>query len=179
MVRRTGAVVWLTGLPATGKSTIARSLERRLAEEGVVTLLLDSDDLRSALTPDASYTDEDRDRFYAAVGHIAELGAQGGAVVIVAATAPRRAYRNEVRSRVERFVEVLLICDPTELERRDPKGLYARARAGEITRLPGRGVPYEDPAAPELVFDTARTSASTIAAEIRGYLDAAPLATAG
>lgn len=178
MRRRAGSVVWLTGLPATGKTTIARILESELGDRGVVTLLLDSDDLRSVLTPQAAYTDDERDRFYGAVGHLAELGARGGALVLVAATAPKRVYRDRVRARVDEFVEVLLICDPTKLEQRDPKGLYARAKAGEISRLPGRGAPYEDPVSPELVFDTARTSARSVAAEILDHLERSSRLTA-
>ena len=166
-----GGVVWLTGLPATGKTTIARILERELRKRGAATLMLDSDDLRSVLTPEPTYSESERDRFYAVIGHLADLGARGGAVVLVAATAPKRAYRDRVRERVERFVEVLLICSPDVLERRDPKGLYARWRKGEIANLPGRDATYEDPASPELVFDTGRSLPSDIAREILEELD--------
>jgi adenylylsulfate kinase len=161
-----GAVVWLTGLPATGKTTLARLIEGELAARGVVTLVLDSDDLREVLTPRPTYSEAERDWFYAAIGRLAELGANGGAVVLIAATGPKRSYRDRVRERVERFIEVLLICDPERLEERDPKGLYARLRRGEIANLPGRDAPYEDPRTPELVFDTARSTAAEIAGEI-------------
>lgn len=161
-----GAVVWLTGLPASGKTTVARILESELASRDAVTLMLDSDDLRRVMTPSPSFDEKERDIFYATIGRIAQLGARGGAIVIVAATGPKRAYRDRVRSGVDRFAEVLLIADPEVLEARDPKGLYRAARAGTITTLPGVGVPYEDPLAPELVFDTGRTAAHEIAMAI-------------
>jgi adenylylsulfate kinase len=170
-VRASGAVVWLTGLPATGKSTVARILETELSAAGVATLVLDSDDLRSVLTPQATFSEAERDFFYGAVGHLAELGAKGGAVVIVAATAPKRCYRDRVREHVARFIEVLLICTPELLEERDPKGLYARFAKAEIANLPGRDAAYEDPTSPELVFDTSRSRAIDIAKEIADELE--------
>src|SRR5688572_13606926 len=148
-----GAVVWLTGIPATGKTTVARVLLDELTSRDVPTLFLDSDDLRKVMTPEPTYSEEERDIFYAMIGHVAKLGAEGGSVVIVAATAPKRIYRDRVREQVESFVEVLIICDPEILERRDPKGLYAKAKAGEVRDLPGYDLPYEDPRAPELIFD--------------------------
>lgn len=149
-------------MPATGKTTLARELVSALHHQKRVTLWLDSDDLRRVLTPNPRYTDEERDQFYEAIAHLAVLGVEGGSIVIVSATAPFRRYRDELRARVDRFIEIWLRCDVRELEERDPKGLYAAARRGEVTRLPGVGAPYEVPHAAELVFDTDKTDLSTM-----------------
>ena len=166
-----GAVVWLTGIPATGKTTVARILRDELTSRDVPTLLLDSDELRRVMTPEPTYSDEERDVFYRTIGYVAKLASDGGSVVIIAATAPKRSYRDRVRAEVESFVEVLLICDPELLEMRDPKGLYAKAKAHEIQNLPGYDLPYEDPLAPELIFDSGRTSSTEIAMAILRLLE--------
>lgn len=164
------SLVWLTGLPATGKSTVAAHLRDVLAIRSVSAIVLDGDDVRRILTPNPTYSDEERDRFYADLGALAALVSHQKAVAIVAATAPRRAYRDRARSLVDRFVEVLLVADRAVVERRDPKGLYARARVGRIDRLPGRGAPYEAPECPDLVFDTGVRPAEEIAVEIADFL---------
>ncbi len=159
-----GLVVWLTGRPASGKSTLARALETRLRARGLATLWLDSDSLRRILTPEPTYDDAERKRFYGALAHLAALAAAGGAVAIVSATAARRAYRDACRAAVgDRFVEVWVRCDLETLRARDPKGLYGRAARDTITRLPGVGVPYEPPEAPELVLDTADAGVEALA----------------
>jgi adenylylsulfate kinase len=151
-----GAVIWITGRPATGKSTLAKGLLTQLAARGQATLWLDSDDLRPFLTPNPDYSDGERDRFYAAVGHLARRGAEGGSVVVVSATASKRGYRDEVRKDVPRFSEVWLTCDRDELRRRDIKGLYKASEAGEIQNLPGVGAEYEAPKNPDVVIDTGK-----------------------
>ena len=166
-----GAVVWLTGIPATGKTTVARILRDELTSRDVPTMLLDSDELRRVMTPAPTYSEEERDIFYRTIGYVAELAANGGSVVVIAATAPKRSYRDHVRGKVESFVEVLLICDPEILELRDVKGLYARAKTGEIHGLPGYDLPYEDPRQPELIFDSGRTSSTEIAMAILRLLE--------
>lgn len=155
---RHGAVIWLTGRPASGKTTVAAVVIERLRAAGVATLWLDSDDLRTVLTPAPTYSDAERDAFYGALGHLAKLGAAGGVTVVVSATAPRRRYRDEVRRAVPHFLEVYLTAPLSELTRRDPKGLYAATRVGAVERLPGLGADYEEPLAPELVIPTERTS---------------------
>jgi adenylylsulfate kinase len=150
-----GAVVWLTGIPATGKTTVARILKDELTSRDVPTMFLDSDALRAVMMPAPSGTEEERDVFYATLGHVAALGAEGGSVVVVAAAAPKRIYRDRVRQRVESFVEVLLICDPEILELR---GTHAVSKPSDL--------PYEDPRDPELIFDSGRTSATEIAMAI-------------
>jgi len=139
-----GVVVWFTGLPASGKSTLAARVRDRLDHA----IVLDSDQLREVLGT-ADYAR--RDEFYAVLGRLAALLAGQGHVVLVAATAPRRAHRDQARALAPRFVEVYVQTPLDECERRDPKGLYARARADGATVLPGIGAPYEPPLAPEVI----------------------------
>jgi bifunctional enzyme CysN/CysC len=147
-VTERGIVVWFTGLPASGKTTLAREVRVALpAARSCV--LLDSDELRAALGADR-YAAGDRDAFYATVGRLASLLAAQGHVVLVAATAPRRAHRATVDPAIRRL-EVHVDTPLATCEARDPKGLYARARAGEIQGMTGIDDPYEAPEAAELV----------------------------
>jgi adenylylsulfate kinase len=145
----TAAIAWFTGLPASGKTTLARRVRAELARKSVESILLDSDELRSVLAT-ADYTPAGRDAFYETVGRLALLLAEQGHVVLVAATAPRRLHRDRVRARATRFVQVW-VATPAEIcEARDPKGLYAKARAGDAPDLPGGGAPYEPPQAADV-----------------------------
>lgn len=137
--------VWLTGLPASGKSTIARALKSAL---GPGVALLESNELRRVLTPRPTYSPEERDAFYAAIVHVAGLLVDHGVPVIIDATGHRRAYRDAARRRIGRFLEVFVDCPVDVCAARDPKGLYHGAAAA---RLPGVGVPYEPPERPDLV----------------------------
>ncbi len=157
----TGAVVWVTGLPASGKSTFARSLRDRLRDGGVAAAVLDGDAVRAALVPAPGYDPAGRAAFYETLGNLALALAAEGLVAIVAATAHRRAFRDRVRTRLSsgaetrqgppRFVEVLVDVPPEVCAARDPKGLWAKARAGEAPELPGGAIAYERPLAPEVV----------------------------
>jgi adenylylsulfate kinase len=147
--RDLGAVVWFTGLPASGKSTLAAAVRERL---GNVPVLLDSDALREILGA-TGYGRTDRDAFYAVLGRLATMLAEQGHVVLVAATAPRRAYRDAVRAAAPRFLEVHVATPHAVCEVRDRKGLYARARAGQAPDLPGLGADYESPRRPDVVAD--------------------------
>ena len=143
--------VWLTGPPASGKSTVARALSDALRSRGVRAVVFESDALRAILTPDATYEPGERGRFYAEVADLAALLVGQGVPVIVDATAPRRAHRERLRDAVRDFLEVL-VATPREIcERRDPKGLYARARGGDAPHLPGATEAYEPPANPGVV----------------------------
>jgi adenylylsulfate kinase len=146
-----GAVVFATGLPSSGKSTLARRLVERLRAAGRPSVLLDGDEARAALVPPPGYAPAERDAFYATLARLAALLARQGLVVAVAATASRRAHRAEARALAPRFVEVLVDVVPEECARRDPKGLWARARAGGAPDLPGAGPPYERPERPDVV----------------------------
>lgn len=153
-----GAIVWFTGLPASGKTTLARRAQARLTAAGQPAVLLDSDELRDVLDAH-SYAPGDRDRFYRALAALAALLARQGVVALVAATAPRREDRDRARGELGRgpapgrFVEVWVNTPLAACEVRDPKGLYAQARRGEAGQLPGVGVAYEPPVSPEVTAD--------------------------
>jgi adenylylsulfate kinase len=144
----TGIVVWFTGLPASGKTTLARRVRAQLP----AAILLDSDELRDVLAA-GDYGAGDRARFYAVVGRLAAMLAAQDHVVLVAATASRRTYRDAARVLAPRFLEVWVRTPLAACEARDVKGLYARARAGDAPTLPGIGEPYEAPDAAEIVAD--------------------------
>ncbi|HWO20988.1 MAG TPA: adenylyl-sulfate kinase [Kofleriaceae bacterium] len=146
-----GIVVWLTGLPQSGKSTLARRVQDRLAPRRAC-VLLDSDEVRAAIGA-GGYGAGDRDAFYGLLASLAGLLARQGHAVLVAATAPRRGYRAAARAAAPRFVEVWVTTPLAACEARDTKGLYASARRGEAPELPGLGAAYEPPEAPEVVAD--------------------------
>ncbi len=147
----TGAVVWFTGLPASGKSTLAAMVRERIAADRPC-VVLDSDAVRAALGADR-YVGADRDGFYEALAGLAGLLARQGQVVLVAATAPLRAHRELARAAAPLYFEVWVRTPLATCEARDPKGLYARARAGTAPTLPGIGVPYEPPLAPDVIAE--------------------------
>lgn len=156
-----GCVIWLTGLPASGKSTLAREVKRLLAERGVHAVILDSDDMRRVLTPQARYTEEEREWFYAVIAHLAAWLARSGICVLVAATAHRRAYRERARQELADgagFAEVYVRCPPAVCRQRDPKGIYAMAEQGDADSVPGLGATYEPPLDPASEVNTALTS---------------------
>lgn len=151
-----GAVVWFTGLSGAGKSTVAAEVERRLVDAGRPAYLLDGDNLRHGLNADLGFSAADRDENVRRVGEVATLFADAGLVALVPLVSPYRAARDAVRERVAAaglpFVEVYLDTPLPECERRDPKGLYAKARAGELQGMTGIDDPYEAPLAPDLVL---------------------------
>jgi len=167
-----GAIVWFTGLPASGKTTLARRVRDRLARTGRASVLLDSDELRDVLGAH-SYAPEDRDRFYRSLAALAHLLADQGIAVLIAATAPRREDRDRARGATgdSRFVEVWVKTPLPTCEARDPKGLYAQARRGEASELPGVGVAYEPPLAPNVIAEGGFDE--TAVAAITGRLDSA------
>ncbi len=151
-----GAVVWFTGLSGSGKSTVAVEVERALVAGGRAAYLLDGDNLRHGLNGDLGFSAADRAENVRRVGEVAALFADAGVVAVVPLVSPYRADRDRVRRRVTdaglRFVEVHVDTPLEVCESRDPKGLYARARAGELTGMTGIDDPYEPPDAPELVL---------------------------
>lgn len=165
-----GFALWLTGLPSSGKSTLARALARRLEEAGVVVQVLDSDELRKTLTPEPTYSTEERDWFYATLLFIANLLVRNGVNVIIAATASRRVYREAARARLTHFGEVFVDCPIAVCRERDPKGLWAMADRGEIGTLPGTDAPYEPPLEPEVVVSTAELTVDQAVAVIWRWL---------
>lgn len=153
-----GCVIWLTGLSGSGKSTIACALEERLIRSGHLTYILDGDNIRHGLNSDLGFSAQDREENIRRIGQVAALFADAGVIVIVAFISPyikdRQAARQAAGQR--RFFEVYLDVPLQECEKRDPKGLYKKARAGEISEFTGLDAPYEHPEKPELVIDTAR-----------------------
>lgn len=166
-----GLAIWLTGLPSSGKTTLALALRPLLAARGVTTQLLDSDELRRILTPRPRYTNEERDWFYAVLVWLAALLTDNGVNVLIAATAARRAYRDAARSRITRFAEVHVDCAAEVCRARDPKGLWRRAQAGQIAALPGAGAAYEPPPAPEARVNSAALSVEEAARWILDSLE--------
>lgn len=151
---RVGATVWLTGLSGSGKSTIATELERILVGRGVLAYMLDGDNLRHGLNGDLGFGAEDRAENVRRAGEVAQLFADAGVVAIVPLISPYRADRARVRARHEEagltFLEVFVDTPLEECERRDPKGLYVKARAGELPGFTGIDDPYEAPTDPDL-----------------------------
>ena len=140
-----GAVAWITGLPSAGKSTFGRALSARARAAGLPVALLDGDAVRAALGRPAGRGAAERDAFYAALARLSALLARQGLTVVVAATAPRRAHRALARRLAPAFVEIHLATPAEACARRDPKGLWAAARAGRLPALPGDGAPFEPP----------------------------------
>ena len=167
-------VVWFTGLSGAGKSTIAELVEQRLQHRCVATFVLDGDVVRSGLSSDLGFTDADRVENIRRAVEVAALMADAGLVVLVAFIAPFRAERELARARfaADEFVEVHVDVTLEEAERRDPKGLYARARAGLIPEFTGIDSPYEAPEHPDLRLDTVALDPSAAADEVVALLEA-------
>jgi adenylylsulfate kinase len=143
-------VVWIDGLPSSGKSTLARHLARRLGRAGRPSLLLDGDDVRAALVPPPGYDPPARDAFYETLAGLAALAASQGLVAVVAATSSRRAHREAARRHWPALLEVFVDVPLEVCAGRDAKGLFALASRGEIAALPGAGEPFEPPDAPDV-----------------------------
>lgn len=171
-----GATVWLTGLSGSGKSTVAHACEAMLVRAGRPAYVLDGDNLRHGLNADLGFSAEDRAENVRRVAHVARLMADAGLVVLVPLISPYRAGRDQARAMHDEaglpFVEVF-VDTPIELcEARDPKGLYAKARAGQLTGFTGIDDPYEPPLAPEVVLRPSDGDAEAMAARIVARLEA-------
>jgi adenylylsulfate kinase len=153
MSRQNGFAVWITGMPASGKSSITRELTRTLQENNVPIVVLESDVMRTILTPEATYAADERDRFYHTLASLGEMISKNGVNVIFDATANLRSYREHARSLIPKFIEVFVQCPIDVCKRRDPKGLYRMAALGKTASLPGAQASYEPPLRPEVVLD--------------------------
>ena len=169
--RHKGGVLWLTGLSGAGKSTLAVEVERSLFAKGYHVYVLDGDNLRHGLNSNLGFSHEDRTENIRRVGEVAALFAEAGFVCVSAFISPYRADRESARKAAgESFHEVHVQADLATCETRDPKGLYVRARRGEIPDFTGISAPYEEPETPELVVDTAALDVSQSVAMVLDYV---------
>jgi adenylyl-sulfate kinase len=168
-----GAVLWFTGLSGSGKSTIGHRVERMLIERGAFAYVLDGDNIRHGLNDDLGFSPDDRVENIRRIGEVARLFADAGALVLSAFISPYRADRDRVRGLLGpgEFVEVFVDTPLEVCEARDPKGLYKKARAGEISGFTGLDAPYEEPLAPEVHLKTMELTVDEAAASVISYLE--------
>jgi len=167
------ALVWFTGLPGAGKSTLSCELEYRLHKRGLRTYILDGDNIRHGLCDDLGFSPEDRRENLRRVGEVARLFVDAGILTIAAFASPYRTDRKKVRNLFKEgeFIEVYVKCPLEICELRDPKGLYKKARKGEIKGLTGLSAPYEAPQEPEIVVETDKMSVDECVEKIMKYLE--------
>jgi adenylylsulfate kinase len=151
-----GAIIWFTGLSGSGKSTLAHAVEETLHQQGCKTIVLDGDNVRHGLCGDLGFSEKDRQENIRRIGEMAKLFVEAGIIVLTAFISPYRADRRRVRAMVDQADFIEIYCDtPIEIcETRDVKGLYKKARAGEIAEFTGVTSPYETPQSPELILNT-------------------------
>ncbi|WLD10130.1 adenylyl-sulfate kinase [Planctellipticum variicoloris] len=168
-----GAVLWFTGLSACGKSTIANAVDAMLFEMGKHSYILDGDNIRMGLNKNLGFSAEDRAENIRRIGEVAKLFAHGGTITLTAFISPYKADRDKVREILQpgEFVEILVDASVETCEQRDPKGLYKKARAGEIKNFTGISDPYEAPEKPELVLDSNNKGIEELAKEVIAYLE--------
>ena len=171
-----GCCVWFTGLSGAGKSTIAEIVIDELRARGRRVELLDGDEVREHLSKGLTFSKEDRDTNIRRIGYVASLLARNGVIAVTAAISPYRSVRDEVRSWIDNFVEVHVATSIEDCEARDVKGLYAKARAGDIPEFTGVSDPYEPPLNPEIRVETAGRKPEDSAAEVIAWLEAHHLA---
>ena len=167
-----GAVVWITGLSGAGKTTLAEAAERALFERGCNAFVLDGDKVRGGLCADLGFSLPERSENVRRIGEVARLFQQSGQIVLVSAISPLRADRDRARALVPapHFIEVYCRCPLAVCEERDPKGLYRKARAGQLPEFTGISSPYEAPLAPEVTVDSASATVSEEVARLLGEL---------
>ena len=168
------AILWFTGLSGAGKSTLANAVNSALFEQGLACYVLDGDNIRHGLCKDLGFSDADREENIRRIGEVAKLMVDAGVVALTAFVSPFKADRDKVRALVEPgdFIEIHCAADLTVCEQRDTKGLYAKARAGEIKEFTGISSPYEAPEAPELLVDTGSQTLEESVAQVLAYLEA-------
>jgi adenylylsulfate kinase len=168
-----GAVLWFTGLSGSGKSTLSREVERRLFERGCHCYILDGDNVRHGLNRDLGFSPGDREENIRRIGEVANLMRDAGMITLTAFISPYRRDRRGCRDLVPEgeFIEIYCECSLEECERRDPKGLYKKARAGQISEFTGISAPYEAPEEPEIVVETDALSIEESVSRILAYLE--------
>ncbi|MEB5568942.1 adenylyl-sulfate kinase [Mammaliicoccus sciuri] len=165
-------VIWFTGLSGSGKSTISVALEKALFEQNITSYRLDGDNIRHGLNQNLGFSPEDRKENIRRIGEVGKLMVDAGVVTMTAFISPYEEDRNTVRDILEdgEFIEVFTKCSLDECESRDPKGLYKKARSGEIKEFTGINAPYEEPSNPEIVIDTENESVDESVEKIVAYL---------
>lgn len=173
-LKQKGVIIWFTGLSGSGKSTIAVALEKRLHDSGHLSYRLDGDNIRHGLNKDLGFSPQDRVENIRRIGEVAKLFADAGLIVTTSFISPYKNDRNLVRALVPagEFIEIYVKCDLKTCEKRDPKGLYKKARAGKIPEFTGISAPYEEPDNPELVIETNKNSVEQSVQIIWDYLKA-------
>jgi len=166
-----GATLWFTGLPSSGKSTIAREVFQRLLDRGLPVELLDGAEVRESLSRGLSFSKEDREEHIRRIGYVAKLLSRNGVIAICAAVSPYRATRDEVRRNTTHFVEIYVECPVLVAESRDRDGWYARARRGEVQDFTGVNAPYEAPTSPEVHIRSDQESVDEAATRVLSRLE--------
>jgi adenylylsulfate kinase len=166
-----GGCLWFTGYSGAGKSTIANIVVDDLVARGLKVELLDGDEVREHLSKGLGFSKEDRDINIRRIGWVAKVLARNGVIAVTAAISPYRALRDEMRAQIDNFVEIHVATPVDVCEERDVKGLYAKARAGEIPQFTGLDDPYEPPLSPEIRVDTPGHTPKESAAEVEAWLD--------
>ncbi|MFT5442180.1 MAG: adenylylsulfate kinase [Myxococcota bacterium] len=172
LLKQKGVTIWFTGLSGSGKSTIAVAAEAALREQGRLTYILDGDNIRQGLNSNLGFSAEDRTENIRRIGEVSKLFTDTGVIVLTAFISPYRADRDQVREIMADgdFLEVYVSADVETCEKRDVKGLYAKARSGEIPNFTGISAPYEEPEKGELVLDSASLSVDESVAKLLGFL---------
>ena len=173
VVGQRGATIWLTGLSGSGKSTVAVAAEKMLVESGRLAYVLDGDNVRHGLNSNLGFSPEDRTENIRRIGEVAKLFTDSGVIVFTSFISPYRADRDAVRAIMDDgdFIEVHVAASVETCEGRDVKGLYAKARKGEIPEFTGISAPYEEPEKPELVLDTKAQSVEESTRQLVAYLE--------
>lgn len=168
-----GAVLWFTGLSACGKSTVANEVDYRLHQRGKHSFVLDGDNIRMGLNKNLGFSAEDRAENIRRIGEVAKLFASAGTLALTAFISPYRADRDKVREIMPagEFIEIYVNASLETCEKRDPKGLYKKARAGELKNFTGISDPYEAPSKAELVLDSDNKNIEQLADEVIAYLE--------
>jgi len=172
LFRQKAVVLWFTGLSASGKSTLAHAVERELFDKGHLSFVLDGDNIRHGLNKNLGFSPQDREENIRRIGEVAKLFSEAGLITITAFISPYRADRDAARKLLKagEFIEIYVKAPLQVLEDRDPKGLYSKARRGEIKEFTGISAPYEEPLHPELIIDTSRLDIHECIEEIMTYL---------
>lgn len=170
MLNESGFVLWFTGPPGAGKTTLAEKIKTILSGDGRRAEILDGDEIRKGLSKDLGFSKEDREKHNERVIFVAKLLSRNGVATLVPLISPYREVRIKARNEISNFVEIYVRCPLDVLIKRDPKGLYKKALAGEITNLTGLQAPYEEPLTPEIIIDTNEQTVDESVKTILDYL---------